>query len=171
MKKICSISFRRHKGFLLTEVFLGLAIVSIVILLYGRTLLSIFGGWQKMQTDGELLDAGRYMMTKIERYLALESTSITITNQKIIECLTEYGNKKTKIYLSSNNGGLYMQVDTLEGVGANPLFIRDCNISKWQAERIDDRQILVSFTLSKKNRSKDFVRLFYCVNGVVQNGS
>jgi len=171
MKKICLISTGRHKGFLLNEVLLGMVIVSIVILLFGRNVVTIFTGWQRMQTDGELLDAGRYMLNKIERHLSLESASITITDHTTIDCLTEYQDKTTKLYIHSTNGGLYMQTKTLAGIGVNPLFIRDCNVSNWQAERISDKKILISFTLTKNNRSKDFVRLFYCVNGVVKNAT
>lgn len=165
MKKICSIFTRRHKGFLLSEVLLGMVIVSIAVLLFGRNVMTIFTGWQRMLTDGELLDAGRYMLNKIERHLALEATSIKITNQNTLECLTGFGSKTTKIYFVAEGvEGLYMETNTLEGVGVNPLFIRDCNVSNWRAERIGPKKILVSFTLTKKDRSKDFVRLVYCVN-------
>lgn len=171
MKKICLMSTGRHKGFLLNEVLLGMVIVSVVTLLFGRNVVTIFTGWQRMQTDGELLDAGRYMLNKIERHLTLESTSVTITDRITIDCLTEYPDKTTKLYINSANGGLYMQTKTLSGKGVNPLFIRDCNVTNWRAERISDKKILISFTLTKNNRSKDFVRLFYCVNGVVKNAT
>lgn len=162
---------RHHKGFLLTEVLLGVVITSIVVILFGRNIMSIFSGWRKMQIDGELLDAGRYMLTKIERHLGLEATGVRVINNSTIDFSTEYPDKTIKLYIHSVNGGLYMQTISREGTGVNPLYIRDCAVSNWRAERISNKEILVSFTLKKDNRTKDFVRLFYCVNGTVQNGS
>lgn len=183
MHRIYSISFRRHKGFLLTEVLAGLMIVSMVVLLSGSNILTIFTGWRRMQIDGELLDAGRYMLTKIERHLTLEATIVTVTGNFVIDCQTEYPDKSTLIFIGSEYDylikdnpeyeprGLFLNTTTTEGPGTNPLFIRDCMVSNWYVERINDKEILVSFTLNKDSRTKDFVRLFYCVNGVVENGS
>lgn len=163
-------SIKRRKGFFLLEIVLGTAFLGITTLLFGREMLSLFGGWRRMETDADLLDAGRYMLTKLERHIALEATSITLHNNEI-RCKTVYPAKTTRVFLNPSVRGLYFETTTNEGVGTNPLFIRDCLVSNWRVRRKGERQVYLSFTLTKNERTKDFYRLLNCVNGKVQNDS
>lgn len=161
---------KRHKGFFLLEIVLGMAFLGIITLLFGREMLTLFGGWRRMETDADLLDAGRYMLTKLERHIALEATDITLHNNEI-RCKTVYPAKTTRVFLNPSVMGLYFETTTSEGTGTNPLFIRDCLVSNWWVRLKGERKVYLSFTLTKNERTKDFCRLLNCVNGKVQNDS
>lgn len=161
---------KRHKGFFSLEIVLGMAFLGIITLLFGREMLSLFGGWRRMEIDADLLDAGRYMLTKLERHIALEATDITLHNNEI-RCKTVYPAKTTRVFLNPSVMGLYFETTTSEGTGTNPLFIRDCLVSNWRVRLKGERKVYLSFTLTKNERTKDFCRLLNCVNGKVQNDS
>lgn len=174
MGKWCLTSLQRHKGSLLLEVLLGFVIAGIGIMVFTTKIVPLFYAWQRMETDAELFDAGRYMLTKLERELAISAVDIRIVNRTKLAIKTEYGHRDLEIYGDSQEYGvygLYLKTDTEENFGVNPLFIRDCNVEKINFERISDKEIFVSFDLVKQNRRKTFERMFYCVNGVVHHDS
>lgn len=176
MGKWCLISSRRHKGSLLLEVLLGFVVVSIAIMVFSARATQLFSSWQRMERDTELFDAGRYMLTKLERELSISSTSVSILNGNKLNITTEWGERKLEIFLQpvfsgAVEDGLYMRTITNDGSGVNPVFIRDCFVDNWRVERISDKEIFVSFDLYKDQRRKTFARIFYCVNGEVRDAS
>ncbi|MCQ2381494.1 MAG: prepilin-type N-terminal cleavage/methylation domain-containing protein [Acidaminococcaceae bacterium] len=157
---------RHHRGFILTEAMAGLAIMAIVLALFGSQVVRLFASWRNMRTDVELFDAGRYMLTKMEREICLDAVQITVANN-IIDMQTKQGDRQVLVRYSAERKGIYQDTTTNEGTGTNPLFIRDCLVENWQVQKIDDKKISVKFDLVKNNRIKNFARNFYCLNGVV----
>ena len=176
MGKWCLTFSQRHKGSLLLEVLMGFVIVSIGVMVFSTKAVQLFHAWQRMETDVELLDAGRYMLTKLERELSISTVDIRIVGNTKLEIKTEYGHRDLEIYttpmlLVPKIYDLYLRTTTEEGSGVNPLFIRDCGVQNVSFERISDKEIFVKFDLVKQERRKTFERLFYCVNGVVHHES
>ena len=176
MGKWCLISSQHHKGSLLLEVLLGFVVVGIAVMVFSARATQLFSGWQRMKTDTELFDAGRYMLTKLERELSISATSVTVSNGKRLYIVTENGKRELEIYtqLVLKDGiddGLYMCTITNDGSGVNPVFIRDCFVDNWRVERISDKEVFLSFDLYKDQRRKTFSRVFYCVNGEVSDAT
>lgn len=174
MGKWCSTFSQRHKGSLLLEVLMGFVIVSIGVMVFSTKAVQLFHAWQRMERDAELFDAGRYMLTKLERELAISAVDIRIVGKTKLLIQTERGHRDLEIYSQvddSGNYGLYLKTDTEVGAGVNPIYIRGCDVLNINFERISDKEIFVSFDLVQQDRRKTFERLFYCVNGVVRHDS
>lgn len=155
-----------RKGFILTEMLTGLAIITIVACVFGGQIIKLFTSWRNMQTDVEIFDAGRYMLTKLERELCLDAVEVFVTADNRLQIQTKQGAKQVVVRYNGERMGLYQDTTTNDGTGTNPLFIRDCLVDNWSVKKIDDKKIFVEFALQKNNRKKNFARIFYCLNGL-----
>lgn len=158
----------QKKGFVLTEVVGALAILCVITALCGSQIVKLFTSWQNMQIDVQLFDAGRYMLTKMEREISLNAVKIYVQDNKI-QMQTKQGSKEIVIRYNDEVAGLYQDTTTNLGTGTNPLFIRDCLVDNWQVAKIEDKKLRVTFDLTKAGRRKTFARIFYVLNGVVED--
>lgn len=156
------------KGFLLMEYVFSLAAGAVLAALVctglGRTALS----WQRLQEQLALQQAGGYMQSLLERHLGYNATAIHIKSTGELELDTIMGNKKLLLYC--RNGGLYLQTTTGNGKGTNPLFIAGVEVSQWQAAKLNDNSLRISFTLANtqgSGRQRHWEQIYRCYNGEV----
>ena len=157
-----------QKGFLLMEYVFSLAAGAVLAALVctglGRTALS----WQRLQEQLALQQAGGYMQSLLERHLGYNATAIRIKSTGDLELDTIMGNKKLLLYC--RNGGLYLQTTTGNGKGTNPLFIAGVEVSQWQAAKLSDNSLRISFTLANtqgSGRQRHWEQIYRCYNGEV----
>ena len=157
-----------QKGFLLMEYVFSLAagavLAAFVCTGLGRTALS----WQRLQEQLALQQAGGYMQSLLERHLGYNATAIRIKSTGELELDTIMGNKKLLLYC--RNGGLYLQTTTGNGKGTNPLFIAGVEVSHWQAAKLNDNSLRISFTLANaqgSGRQRHWEQIYRCYNGEV----
>ena len=157
-----------QKGFLLMEYVFSLAAGAVLAALVctglGRTALS----WQRLQEQLALQQAGGYMQSLLERHLGYNATAIRIKSTGALELDTIMGNKKLLLYC--RNGGLYLQTTTGNGKGTNPLFIAGVEVSQWQAAKLNDNSLRISFTLANtqgSGRQRHWEQIYRCYNGEV----
>jgi len=157
-----------QKGFLLMEYVFSLAAGAVLAALVctglGRTALS----WQRLQEQLALQQAGGYMQSLLERHLGYNATAIHIKSTGKLELDTIMGNKKLLLYC--RNGGLYLQTTTGNGKGTNPLFIAGVEVSQWQAAKLNDNSLRISFTLANtqgSGRQRHWEQIYRCYNGEV----
>ena len=157
-----------QKGFLLMEYVFSLAAGAVLAALVctglGRTALS----WQRLQEQLALQQAGGYMQSLLERHLGYNATAIRIKSTGELELDTIMGNKKLLLYC--RNGGLYLQTTTGNGKGTNPLFIAGVEVSQWQAAKLSNNSLRISFTLANtqgSGRQRHWEQIYRCYNGEV----
>ena len=157
-----------QKGFLLMEYVFSLAagavLAAFVCTGLGRTALS----WQRLQEQLALQQAGGYMQSLLERHLGYNATAVRIKSTGELELDTIMGNKKLLLYC--RNGGLYLQTTTGNGKGTNPLFIAGVEVSQWQAAKLSDNSLRISFTLANaqgSGRQRHWEQIYRCYNGEV----
>ena len=157
-----------QKGFLLMEYVFSLAagavLAAFVCTGLGRTALS----WQRLQEQLALQQAGGYMQSLLERHLGYNATAVRIKSTGELELDTIMGNKKLLLYC--RNGGLYLQTTTGNGKGTNPLFIAGVEVSQWQAAKLSDNSLRISFTLANtqgSGRQRHWEQIYRCYNGDV----
>ena len=157
-----------QKGFLLMEYVFSLAAGAVLAALVctglGRTALS----WQRLQEQLALQQAGGYMQSLLERHLGYNATAVRIKSTGDLELDTIMGNKKLLLYC--RNGGLYLQTTTGNGKGTNPLFIAGVEVSQWQAAKLSDNSLRISFTLANtqgNGRQRHWEQIYRCYNGEV----
>ena len=157
-----------QKGFLLMEYVFSLAAGAVLAALVctglGRTALS----WQRLQEQLALQQAGGYMQSLLERHLGYNATAVRIKSTGELELDTIMGNKKLLLYC--RNGGLYLQTTTGNGKGTNPLFIAGVEVSQWQAAKLSDNSLRISFTLANSQgsgRQRHWEQIYRCYNGEV----
>ena len=156
------------KGFLLMEYVFSLAAGAVLAALVctglGRTALS----WQRLQEQLALQQAGGYMQSLLERHLGYNATAVRIKSTGDLELDTIMGNKKLLLYC--RNGGLYLQTTTGNGKGTNPLFIAGVEVSQWQAAKLSNNSLRISFTLANtqgSGRQRHWEQIYRCYNGEV----
>ena len=157
-----------QKGFLLMEYVFSLAAGAVLAALVctglGRTALS----WKRLQEQLALQQAGGYMQSLLERHLGYNATAVRIKSTGDLELDTIMGNKKLLLYC--RNGGLYLQTTTGNGKGTNPLFIAGVEVSQWQAAKLNDNSLRISFTLANaqgSGRQRHWEQIYRCYNGEV----
>ena len=157
-----------QKGFLLMEYVFSLAAGAVLAALVctglGRTALS----WKRLQEQLALQQAGGYMQSLLERHLGYNATAVRIKSTGELELDTIMGNKKLLLYC--RNGGLYLQTTTGNGKGTNPLFIAGVEVSQWQAAKLNDNSLRISFTLANaqgSGRQRHWEQIYRCYNGEV----
>ena len=157
-----------QKGFLLMEYVFSLAAGAVLAALVctglGRTALS----WQRLQEQLALQQAGGYMQSLLERHLGYNATAVRIKSTGELELDTIMGNKKLLLYC--RNGGLYLQTTTGNGKGTNPLFIAGVEVSQWQAAKLSNNSLRISFTLANtqgSGRQRHWEQIYRCYNGEV----
>lgn len=165
---------KNEQGFLLAELQLSMAAAALLMVMFCSSSVSILQNCQKMLLDMQLQDAGRYMLSMLEKDLAYDSVQITVSKDfrgaAKVGCRTVFGGK-SYLYTWENNG-LYKQIQTAGTKGKNPLYIPDCKVMDWQVKKLDDKTLLVEFILQKQVRQQKFRRVFYCLNGrIVQDGA
>ena len=142
----------------------GAVLAALVCTGLGRTALS----WQRLQEQLALQQAGGYMQSLLERHLGYNATAIRIKSTGELELDTIMGNKKLLLYC--RNGGLYLQTTTGNGKGTNPLFIAGVEVSQWQAAKLSDNSLRISFTLANtqgSGRQRHWEQIYRCYNGEV----
>lgn len=161
-----------RQGFVLLEVAVVAAMICLAAAQFGRGALQVMENWHHLQTDAELNSAGLYMLDKLERDLCVDTVHLKIDGDEMT-ATTNYGKRKHTYYLEPSGMGpsyvLYVQTETLDGVGVNPLFIRGCYLHNWQLAKVDGQRVYVSFDLLKENRKIKFARTFYLLNGSVDD--
>lgn len=165
--------WKNKQGFLVAELQLSLAAAALLmVLIYGSSV-TVWQNCRKAVLDIQLQDAGRYMLSVLEKDLTYDSVLITVSKDfrgaAKVGCRTVFGGK-SYLYTLENNG-LYKQTQTAGTKGKNPLYIPDCKVMDWQVQKVDDRTLKVEFTLQKQTRRQHFKRLFYCLNGKVQDAA
>ena len=157
-----------QRGFFLLEYVFSLAAGAVLAALVctglGRTALS----WQRLQEQLALQQAGGYMQSLLERHLGYNATAVRIKSTGELELDTIMGNKKLLLYC--RNGGLYLQTTTGNGKGTNPLFIAGVEVSQWQAAKLNDNSLRISFTLANtqgSGRQRHWEQIYRCYNGEV----
>lgn len=165
---------KNEQGFLLAELQLSMTATALLMVMFCSSSVSILQNCQKMFLDMQLQDAGRYMLSMLEKDLAYDSVQITVSKDfrgaAKVGCRTVFGGKS---YLYTwENYGLYKQIQTVGTKGKNPLYIPGCKVMDWQVKKLDDKTLLVEFILQKQGRQQKFRRVFYCLNGrIVQDGA
>ncbi len=161
--------YKKQQGYLLLELQITIAITVLLSLLCYKDFCLLLQGWQHLRTDMYLRDAGRYMQSILAKDLGYEGKLLTLTTDakgdcKII-CATNYAGKTFTYTLERN--GLYKQTKTITTTGKNPLFIPDCQVVEWQAEKLDVKRFYLQFTLAKNGRQRIFTQYIHCLNGTV----
>ena len=108
------------------------------------------------------------MQSLLERHLGYNATAIRIKSTEELELDTIMGNKKLLLYC--RNGGLYLQTTTGNGKGTNPLFIAGVEVSQWQAAKLSNNSLRISFTLANtqgSGRQRHWEQIYRCYNGEV----
>lgn len=156
-------------GFLLAELQISVAIMALLVAVLYSDFCQLLQGWQKIFLDLQLQDTGRYMYSILEKDLCYEGQMITITEDSLgktkLICQTGHAGKSYTYTLSGRS--LYKSTKTTKTTGKNPLFIPDCHVVDWQAERIGEKLLALQITLEKQGRRQEFRKLFHCFNGSV----
>ena len=158
---------RGERGFLLLEYVFSLAVGALLAALVCNGLQRAAASRQYLQEQLQLQQAGSYMQGLLEKNLAYNATAITINKQGNLEMDTIFGNKKLLIY--TNNQGLYLRTTTKTGSGSNPLFLPDYPVTDWQAQRLSDSALRISFHLQGRRSQATFSQLISCCNGAISD--
>lgn len=177
MKRWSAICFswnnKSEAGFLLVEFQAGLFLLFLLLPLLASGLGLSWQSWDRLNGEAELRDAGRYMLTRIEKDIGMNAVVVTIkgnnaSGRAFLELQTLESKRMIRIYCEKQR--LYRKILTTAGSGNNPLYINEVLVEGWQAARIDERSLLLSFELRKGKHKQSFSQLIYCYNGVVVNG-
>lgn len=160
----CCRRCRRQGGFLLAELQLGLAIAAITALLTCTAVARCCTSYVYLQEQLRLQEAGRYMLSNLEKGLSYDARSISLENNKI-SYVALLANKKITIYSEKN--GLYQRTVTGTGTGINPLFMEGVAVKKWEVRKAAPRLLYISFSLQGSKYSQTFAQLIPCYNGEV----
>lgn len=161
-----------QKGYLLLEMQVCLLVIAVLIGTLVLNFRQVLYSWQNMMLDTQLNAAGRYMQSFLEKEIGHQGQKIVIKSivpletEKIVVQGIKHSTYYT-YYWKRNKKGLYKKTETNETQGINPLYLPDCPVTAWHAEKVTDDALVVSFTLSKDGRYKKFTQLILCVNGEV----
>lgn len=160
---------KREAGFLLAELYVSMAIVALLVAILYADFCQLLQGWQKMFLDMQLQDTGRYMFSVLEKDLCYEGQLIALTedslgNRKIV-CQTGHAGKSYTYSLTGKS--LYKSTTTTKTTGKNPLFVPDCQVVDWQAQRMGEKRLSLQITLEKQGRRMELQQLLHCFNGRV----
>lgn len=164
----CDLRSSKQGGFFLAELQISAAVLALIAAVFYQDVAALLNGWSKMHTDMELSSSGRYMLSVLENDLGYESRLVTISRGKQgtqLACQTIYGGRK--LTFTSESGGLYKQTKTTSTTGKNPLFIPGMQVADWQAVKISDDAVMISFALTSGQRQQKFKRVIHCLNGQV----
>lgn len=155
-----------RKGFLLLDLQMALAVVVALSLLLATSIGQLGKSWRNVQLDNELRACGRYMLTNMERELSYEAASIKIWKSwdGNINLTAQTINGSRSVTFVCQQGLLYKKTKTAKGTGTNPLFLKGTIMKNWQPRKLENKRLLLSFTLEQEGRSMDFTRLLYCSN-------
>lgn len=163
---ICSL-LRNERGFLLVDFVLSLFVVALLTALVGCGLGRFAHGWQYLQEQLGLRQAGYYMQSRLEKDLGYSAVRITLATDGEISAATISGNKRLLFYQKQQ--GLYLNTSTGSGSGSNPLFIPDYPVSAWEVRRLDANRLYIAFTVSGSLCTRRFTQVIYCCNGVIDD--
>lgn len=162
----------RNRGFLLVELNLALILVMIVSLLFAGSLRQLMQGWQRIQADIMLQRAASYSFSLSERELFLHAATVTISNtgykgSSRIICQDVFGSRQITFYLSGNI--LYRETKSNSLKGVNVLSLASVKVEAFQAERLNDKELLLTIKLQdmKSGRSMTRSKVLLLGNGVV----
>lgn len=158
---------RENKGFILLELTAGLAVSAVLAAMVCIGVQSFTKNWQVLQEQIELQQAGNYMQGVLEKHLAYNALATTVAADSKVSYQSLLGSKSYAVYPAKS--GLYLRTSTAAGEGVNPLFIEGITVSGWQARRVDERNLLLEFTLHGKRGSRNFSQLITCYNGEVHD--
>lgn len=161
----CSRLRRKSKGFLLLEAALAMAVSAVLAALVCGGAQSFAKNWQILQEQIELQQAGNYMQGVLEKHFAYNALQVSVAADNKLSYQSLLGSKSYAVYPAKS--GLYLRTSTAVGEGVNPLFIEGIDVSGWQARRVDERNLLLRFTLHGKRGSRTFRQLITCYNGEV----
>ena len=169
MKKLSAIWFllKNKQGHFLVELQFAAAIIALCAAVFYNDFALAVQSWQKSAVQMQLQSAAGYMFSELEKDLAYESEYIVVDKdykgRTALKCRTVY---RGKLYLYTyEKNGLYKTTQTTATQGKNPLYIPDCRVRSWQAEKLTDKTILLKITLEKNGQQKTFLRNIYCING------
>lgn len=123
-----------------------------------NTLSILHDGWQ-------LQEAERHIAVQLEKALAYDAQSITLQSGSKISYSGVQGNKQYTLYADSK--GLYLRTRTGKGTGINPVSLAEVDVSNWQVQRLAERQLKLSYTLSINKTERQVVHHFICCNAVI----
>ena len=159
----------RRAGFLLVELQISVAIMAIVVAVLYADFCQVLQGWQKIFLDIQIQDTDRYMFSVLEKDLCYEGQQIVITEDSLgktkIVCQTGHAGKSYTYSLTGRS--LYKTTKTTKTSGKNPLFVPDCQVVDFQAERLGENLLSLNITLEKQGRRQNFKKLLHCFNGSV----
>lgn len=164
---------KAEAGFLILELQVGLFLLLLILPLVASGMGLTWQSWERLHREAELRDAGRYMLTRLEKDIGLNTAVVTIKGKNalgkaFLELQTMESKRVIRVYCEKQR--LYRKILTTAGSGNNPLYINDILVEKWQAERNGAKSLVLSFELRKGKYKQHFRQLMYCYNGVVENG-
>lgn len=177
MKKCSAICLwwknKAESGFMLLELQVGLLLLLLILPIIASGMGLGWQSWERLHREAELRDAGRYMLTRLEKDIGLNAVVVTIKGNNalgkaILELQTMESKRVIRVYWEKQR--LYRKILTTAGSGNNPLYINDILVEQWQVERNDAKSLVLSFELRKGRHKQRFCQLMYCYNGVVENG-
>lgn len=163
--------WQNEKGFSLFSVLIATSIFLTLSMLWVSYLALTVKVWYIANDNLFLCDAGRYMQGVIEKDIGYESTLIKIRKDTkgfpVLECQSLNGNKVITIF--KEDVRLLKKIKTGKGTGSNALYINGCNVEDWQVERIDSKNLRISFLLKRKEKQRLFKQIVHCYNGEITN--
>ena len=155
-----------RKGFLLLDLQMALAVAVALSLLLATAVGQLGKSWRNVQLDNELRACGRYMLANMERELSYEAANIKIWKSwdGNINLTAQTINGSRSVTFVCQQSLLYKKTKTANGTGTNPLFLKGTIMRNWQPRKLENKRLLLSFTLEQEGRSMDFTRLLYCSN-------
>ncbi len=174
MRKLSSMWFKSNSraGYLLLEIQISLLVITLLVGALSLNFRHIFTSWHNMLVDTQLNTAGRYMQAFLDKEIGYQGQEILIepvssTGANRIVVQTSRHSMYYTYYWKKDKKGLYRRTDTTETYGINPLYIPDCLVTAWDAQKVANDALLISFTLTKDGRNRKFTQLILCVNGEV----
>lgn len=155
-----SVRCRRQKGYLLTELLLGLLLAVVLVTLVFRATGTAGSSFAYLQDELQLQEARRHILAQMEKTVCYDAQSVSLQADGKISCRMLEGCKQVTVY--SDKHGIYQRTRTNKGTGVNPVSLEGVSVSGWQVRRCSPQMLCVSFVLQRNSKSMRVTQYLIC---------
>ena len=155
-----SVCCRRQRGYLLTEVLLGLLLAVVLVTLVFTATGTAGRSFERLQDELQLQEARRHILAQLEKTVCYDAQSVRLQADGKISCRMLEGCKQVTVY--SDKQGIYQRTRTNKGTGVNPVSLEGVGVFAWQVRRCSPQMLCVSFNLYRNGRSMRVTQYLIC---------
>lgn len=155
-----SVRCRRQRGYLLTEVLLGLLLAAVLVTLVFKATGAACRSFDRLQDELQLQEARRHILAQLEKTVCYDAQSVSLQADGKISCRMLEGCKQVTVY--SDKQGIYQRTRTNKGTGVNPVSLEEVGVFGWQVRRCSPQMLCVSFDLYRNGRSMRVTQYLIC---------